>query len=102
MNDRITPRERLEINQTSDGPEYARINGVAMVALVVGISFISVMVTKCVYTPKPAEVDYVVREAEFHKLRLRHCGPNTWCFVDKDPGPQARFIDQNGREGWFK
>ena len=85
-----------------DEREFAWINALVMIALVIGISFISVMVTKCVYSPKPEEVDRVVRDAEYHRLRIKHCGPSTWCFVEDYPGPKATFVDANGRKGRFK
>ena len=58
------------MNNGRDIREFAWINVVVMIGLIVGITFIAAWVTRIVYTPTPAEVQQVVQEIEKRQVTM--------------------------------
>ena len=49
--------------------EFAWINTVVMIGLIIGLTFIVAWVTRIVYTPTPQEIKAVIEQAEKEQLR---------------------------------
>jgi hypothetical protein len=68
-----------------------------LTAFLVGVELCIVWGIKYGYTPSSKEIEYVVTDAEFHRLRAKHCGLKAGCCVS-----EGYFIDDKGRRGKFK
>jgi hypothetical protein len=87
-----------------DVRKFVWINGLVMIALVIAISWISIMVTRIIYRPTPAEINHVVegREKLIHDAKMKFYGKkNTETVIVHYDGSEW-FYNEAGKPCRFK
>ena len=80
------------------------IENIVLVALILGFIFLSIMITRVIYKPTEAEIDYVVKSAEkarHDRLMRKHGVQNTW-YVERDADGSEWYFNQQGKRCQFK